>query len=299
MALYLGVDGGGTKTTVAVSDENGNIIYKSIGKTINFYSVGMEKAAENLSAIMKDIYGKLGEIVFENAFIGCSALDSRADYELTKKLCACVNSKNITMDSDAYVALFSGDDYVSRAVLICGTGSMVIGFDGEKTIVKGGWGHIIGDGGSAYSIAINALYEAVNCFDEKKFDSVLLKKAQSFFCTDDLRKIIDKVYSPDFTKDELARFASCVAELCDAGDESALLILRNESQKLFRTTKSLINDMKKCEIVYMYGGVFQNNKIFTELFTDRFSTEYPNIKIELLNTPPEEGALKIARDMSV
>lgn len=299
MAFYLGIDGGGTKTTAAVSDENGNIIYKSIGKTINFYSVGMEKATENLSDIIKDIYKNLGQIVFENAFVGCSALDSRADDELTKKLCKSIVAKNIIMDSDAYVALFSGDEALTRGVLICGTGSMVIGFDGEKTIVKGGWGHIIGDGGSAYSIAINGLYEAVNCFDENDFDSPLLKKAQSFFNTDDLRKIIDRVYSLEFTKDEIARFASCVAELCDIGDKTALLILDNESNKLFRTTKALVEDMNKCEIIYMYGGVFENNKIFRDMFVGVFSAKYPDIKIELLNIPPEEGALKIARGMSV
>lgn len=295
MAFYLGVDGGGTKSTAAVSDENGNILYKSIGKTINFYSVGMEKAAENLSEIMKDIYKNLGEIVFKNAFIGCSALDSRADEALTQALCKSIMAENISMDSDAYVALFSGDEKLARCVIICGTGSMVIGFDGEKTIVKGGWGHIIGDGGSAYSIAVNGLCEAVNRFDEKDDDSLLLKKAQEFFCTEDLRNIIERVYSEEFTKDEFARFASFVAEASEKGDETAVCILKSECLKLFRTTKALIKDMKKCEIVYLYGGVFINNSFFRNMFTDMFNKEYPKIKIEFLNVPPEEGALKIAR----
>lgn len=299
MAFYLGVDGGGTKTTAAVSDEKGNIIYKAVGKTINFYSVGMKKATENLTEIMEDIYNNLDNVVFENAFIGCSALDNRADYELTKNLCKSVNAKSITMDSDAYVALFSGDETLARCVLICGTGSMVIGFDGEKTTVKGGWGHIIGDGGSAYSIAVNGLCEAVNCFDENCFDSVLLKKAQLFFNTDDLRKIIDKVYSADFTKDEIARFASYVSEACEEGDEKAFGILKNECEKLFRTTKALVNHMKKCEIVYMYGGVFENNEKFRSMFSDMFNVEFPYVKIEMLNIPPEEGALKIARGLCV
>ena len=48
MKYYLGIDGGGTKTTAAVSDENSNIITKATGKTINFYSVGMEASRRNL-----------------------------------------------------------------------------------------------------------------------------------------------------------------------------------------------------------------------------------------------------------
>ena len=55
MKYFLGIDGGGTKTTAAVSDENGNIVLKSVGKTINFYSVGMKKARSNLSDIIRSV----------------------------------------------------------------------------------------------------------------------------------------------------------------------------------------------------------------------------------------------------
>ena len=33
---YLGIDGGGTRTTAVVTDEKGNIITKKTGGTINF-----------------------------------------------------------------------------------------------------------------------------------------------------------------------------------------------------------------------------------------------------------------------
>ena len=61
MKYYLGIDGGGTRTTAAVSDESGNIIAKAVGKTINFYAVGMEASRKNLA----EIIGKLP--TFDNA----------------------------------------------------------------------------------------------------------------------------------------------------------------------------------------------------------------------------------------
>ena len=70
MKYYLGIDGGGTRTTAAVSDENGNVLFKAVGKSINFYSVGMEKARENLKNVINDIYKNIGKIEFESAFIG-------------------------------------------------------------------------------------------------------------------------------------------------------------------------------------------------------------------------------------
>ncbi len=296
MDYFLGIDGGGTRTTASVCDENGTLVCKVTGKSINFYSVGMETARKNLSEIMSDVYKNIGEVTFKNAFIGCSALDNRADSDTTNALCGdIIISKNITMDSDTCVALFSGDCSVSRAVVICGTGSMVMGID-EKIHLKGGWGHVIGDGGSAYSIAVNGLNEAVNLFDENKSDSPLVKSAQSFFETDNLRKIIDVVYNENTTKDIIAGFAKYVSLEAENGDEISLNIIKDECNKLLRTVYSLINEMNSCEILYLYGGVFQNNALFRKFFTESFNEKFSGIKVELLTLPPDEGALKLARE---
>ncbi|MBO5066300.1 MAG: hypothetical protein J6D06_09330 [Clostridia bacterium] len=296
MKFYLGIDGGGTRTTASVCDEKGTLVCKVTGKTINFYSIGMRNARKNLSEIMSDVYKNIGEVTFENAFIGCSALDNRADSDTTNALCSdIIISKNITMDSDTYVALFSGDCSVSRAVVICGTGSMATGID-EKIHTKSGWGHVIGDGGSAYSIAVNGLSEAVNLFDENKSDSPLVKAAQHFFKTDNLRNIIDVVYNENTTKDVIAGFAKCVSGEAENGDEISLDILKGECNKLLRTVYSLIDQMNSCDILYLYGGVFQNSTLFRELFTESFNEKFPGIKAELLSLPPDEGALKLARE---
>lgn len=298
MIYCLGIDGGGTRTTASVCDENGTVICKAVGKTVNFYSVGMETARENLQEIMAEVYKNIGDIKFKSAFIGCSALDNRADEETVNALCGgIINSEKITMDSDAYVALFSGDCSVSRAVVICGTGSMVVGMDTRgNTYTKGGWGHILGDGGSAYSIAVNGLCEAVNLFDENELDSPLVKCAQSFFETDNLREIIDKVYSGATTKDIIARFAKCVSSEAENGDTVSVEIIKKECNKLLRTVYSLLDEMKGCAVIYLYGGVFQNNAMFTDCFVELLKEKYPLIKAELLRKPPDEGALKIARE---
>ena len=55
MKYYLGIDGGGTRTTAAVSDESGKIIIKKQGKTINYYSAGMETARNNLDSLINEI----------------------------------------------------------------------------------------------------------------------------------------------------------------------------------------------------------------------------------------------------
>ena len=297
MKYYLGIDGGGTRTTAAVSDENGKVLFKSVGKSINFYSVGMERARENLKDVISDICKNIGEIEFESAFIGCSALDNEATQETITSLCdGIIEAKKIGMNSDVFVALASSGEDECRIVAICGTGSIATGID-ENGIVrtKGGWGHIFGDEGSAYSIAVNALKASAMLYDEGKI-TPLVKKAEDFFGVDDLRKAIDKIYSSETTKDVLASFSAKVAEVANE-DFIAKTVIINEAHFFSKTVLAILNEIKNCTLLSLYGGVFQNNELFRNSFIDDIKEFHSDLKIEMLTLPPEEGALKIAREL--
>ncbi len=293
MAYYLGIDGGGTRTTAAVSDEKGNIIFKDEGKTINFYSVGMKNARENLLLLMQKIYSEIGEVLFDGAFIGCSALDDEADEKTLQNLCGgIVKAKKLKMNSDVFVALVASGEEDCRAVAVCGTGSMAIGCNGEKTVIKGGWGHIIGDEGSAYSIAVNGLKACAILYDQNK-KTPLIDCACLFFDVDDFRKAIDKIYSPELTKDVISAFAVKVAE-CAETDVIAKTIVLNEAHNFSRTVLELLRELGDCCKLSLYGGVFKNNVFFKECFINDIKEVYPSLAVELLALPAEEGALKVA-----
>ena len=297
MKYYLGIDGGGTRTTAAVSDENGNVLFKAVGKSINFYSVGMEKARENLKNVINDIYKNIGGIEFDSAFIGCSALDNEASNETIIALCdGVIRAKKIGMNSDVFVALASSGEDKCRIVAICGTGSIVTGIDENCNIkTKGGWGHIFGDEGSAYSIAVNALKASAMLYDEGKI-TPLVKKAEAFFGVEDFRDAIEAIYSPEITKDVIASFSAKVGDVAET-DFVAETVIINEAHFFSKTVLALLNEMKNCTLLSLYGGVFQNNEFFKNTFIEDVKEFYSDLKIEMLTLPPEEGALKIAREM--
>lgn len=298
MKYYLGIDGGGTRTTAAVSDENGNILLKKVGKTINFYSVGMETAKANLSDIIKCIEETLGKISFSGAFIGCSALDEEADAELTEKLCdGIIDAEKLKMHSDVYIALRAVGECTCPCVAICGTGSMVIAEDENGNIqVAGGWGHIIGDEGSALGISLRALRLCCQLCDKGE-NWLLLERAKDFFKVNDFRKAIDMIYSPETTKDVLAGFAACVGQLAADGDCTASEIIVTEAELFSETVLILLDRLKTCSLLGLYGGVFQHNDVFVKVFSEKIKKKYPAIKIKMLDMPPEESALELARKL--
>ncbi len=297
MKYYLGIDGGGTRTTAAVTDEKGEVILKKSGKTINFYSVGMSAANENLKNLMNEIYEQIGKVKFSGAFIGCSALDGECEKHLADELCKnAVDADGITVHSDVFVALKSLDVPVCPALVICGTGSMAIAQNenGEE-IIAGGWGHILGDEGSAYSIALIALKECTKMCDKDE-NTALIKSANEYFRTNNFREIINIIYSAETSKDVIAGFAANVGKLCEKGDEICKKIISSEAQKIAETVTVLLKKLKRCSALGLYGGVFQHNEIFREIFSNEIKKFYPDIEIRLLTCPPEEGAARLARE---
>ncbi len=290
---YLGIDGGGTKTTAVVADEKGKILFRAQGKSINFYGVGMEKARENLAVIITKIQEKTGIEDFYSAFIGCSALDTEADKKTIDALCGgIINAEKIGMNSDVFVALKAAS---GNSVAICGTGSMAIGEakDGS-VIIKGGWGHILGDEGSGYSIAVSALKKCCICYD-KGIKTPLVDEAIKFFGIKNFREIIDIIYSPETAKDSIAGFAGIVGSLAQE-DKACKKIIEAEAAAFAHTVISLISQLGKGAHLSLYGGVF-NNSLFREIFCNKVKESYPETIIDSLTTPAEEGALKASMEL--
>ena len=173
MKYYLGVDGGGTKTTAVVSDENGNIIRSAVGKTINYYSNPYELTKQNF----KEIIDEIGIRDYASVCIGMSALSERTD-ELTARRFTdgILNTEKLIMTSDIEIALNAVDCGGARAILICGTGSMAAAADENgNQFHSGGWGYLLGDEGSGYSIALNAVKKILRYLDDKKDDLIIEK----------------------------------------------------------------------------------------------------------------------------
>lgn len=295
MKYYLGIDGGGTRTVAAVSDENGNILCRAEAGSINFYSVGTDIARKNLSDIVQRIEKELGDITFSGAFIGCSALDKEADEKTVNDLCdGIIKAEKLGMNSDAYVALRASE---CKAVAICGTGSMAIGEieDGE-IIVKGGWGHILGDEGSAYQIAIEAIRHCCYLYDCGDADDIVFE-ALDYFGISSVKGIIDVLYSPDTKKDHIAGFCTRVSELAKSGCRFANKLIKAGAENYADIVSLLLEDMYDCSQIAVYGGVFKNCHGFYEAFCNALKERSFGIEIDMLETPPEEGALKLARNL--
>ncbi len=285
---YLGIDGGGSKTTAVVFNEKGEFICKACGESINYYSVGIENARK----AMKEITDRLPKKIFDCAVIGMSALAERATDEETARFCnGIINSKKTIMDSDLFVALEAMECEGECAVVISGTGSMSVCRDNNGNISHaGGFGYIIGDEGSGYSIALTAIKAAVRAAENCIPPTTLTQKCLDYFTVNNIYELIDLFYEKGVSRKVVAAFTKEVMYCAESGDKTAYNIIKNEAQLLSETALSLILGKKSNIPVGLWGGVFQYNHIFKDCFC-KFLSEKGFHNVKLLNFTPEVGAI--------
>lgn len=292
MGYYLGIDGGGTKTTAIICDERCRLISSFVGGSINFNSVGMQETRKNLKAAVDGVLaGKT--IYLDAAFIGMSAIGERAVESLTEELCdGIIDCKKITMDSDIYIALEAMQHHAPAAVVISGTGSMAAGRLSDGSIIHtGGWGYLLGDEGSGYSIALDSLKAAVCAFEGSAQPTALTQAVLDYFEITDMQSLIDIFYNPPMARSEIAKFSPTVFKCASAGDETASGVLTYHARRLADTVSALLARMPAGTPLGIWGGVMKNCREFRDAFSVLISKSFPETEINLLKYPPEYGAV--------
>ena len=292
--IVVGIDGGGTTTVALAADTDGNILAQVSGNTINYNSVGMDKARSNMRSVFSELCEKCGTERFDAVFIGMSALYKEADEEEVYAFAnGIIPADRVMMNSDLYVALQSSGVSAECVLVISGTGSMVISRDAGGVIHEtGGWGYLLGDQGSAFSIAINAIKTAVTSADGVTSETSLLPAVMKFFNIDEPRLLIDRFYDPVISRDAVASFAPFVADCAENGDETALGIICSEAEFLAKVCCTAIGKLRTHSVpVLTYGGVFLHNEMFRDIFGRRVKEKYPECSVGMLSTPPQLGAV--------
>ena len=292
---YLGIDGGGTKTTALVCDGDGAELLTVTGDSINYRSEGMEAAREHLRAIAAKIREKTGIERFRGVCVGSSALFGRATREETDAFAGGILSADrIVMDSDLYIALKAARTD-NALVAVCGTGSMAAAFDGNgRVITRGGFGYLFGDEGSAYAIAREGLFAAARAAEGTEPPTALSGALTEHFCVKDVYAFTELAYDPPLSRKRLAAFAPRVTACAMAGDETAEGILARQAALFAGTVRSLAAVLPAPPVVFLFGGVFAHDPVFTGYFKKEIRDVcgfcHP------LTTPPVKGAALAAME---
>lgn len=295
----LAVDGGATKTALAIRCENGQSYFEKTSTSSNYQAIGEEKVEKVLSSLLLEAYESTKIKEIEIAVFAIAGIDTKQDLHIVSKIVqkACSNSpfvfNNIIVENDVEATLKGLTKGNSGALIISGTGAVSYATDGATTVRTGGWGHRAGDEGSGYWIGQQILRTIFQYEDGRLPKPTLLKElVYKKLNISNVENLMNWLYQPTYTNAQVASVCSVLQEAIHKGDDVAIEIARLAARELanlaITTVRKIRKDFEEPFTIFVNGGVLKNNIVIFNMFKQFCLEELPNVTFELCNQQPIE-----------
>lgn len=299
MASYLvGIDGGGTKTKLMVSNLSGQVLGSAHGAQANLTAGGLGLAAFNLREGIRQLLEPLPKAPIEVMVLALAGLDNNHEREQAEQILLPTfnlwSIKKLVLLNDTISALKGSSNSEAAMVLIAGTGSQCFAINGRRHYSVGGLDYLLSDEGSGYDIGRLTLRACVASMDARTIKSSLPQAVLTHFKAKSMRELKQAVYHPPLSKSEIAALAKITVEQMRAGDKLAKIIIDNALEHLLtcvQTVHQALSMPSKFDLV-LSGTLIIN---LAALFTPLIQKHFPHAKIIIANKDPALGSLKIAQ----
>jgi N-acetylglucosamine kinase len=183
-------------------------------------------------------------------------------------------------------------------VVIAGTGSIAVGYDGAGRKARaGGWGHVLGDEGSGYQIAQRGLNAATRARDGRGPATALLERLPQAAGAASLEGLASRIYLEGWSAAQIAALAPIVLDAAGEGDAVARGIVASSGHELSRAAVAVIRtlgiDDARFEVV-LSGGIFAGSPAVVEAVGEEVRAFAPGAEVHLPRHEPVVGAILLA-----
>ncbi|WTL56795.1 ATPase [Nocardia sp. NBC_01499] len=290
MTVTLGLDIGGSKTT-AVRAEDGVVVTEARAGSANMASVGVHEAGRQLDLILERVGGYGARAVCAGA-AGADTPEGRARLRdlLAERLPDAMI--RVVHDSELVLAAAGLDHGVA---LISGTGSVAWGRHDGRIARAGGWGYLLGDQGSGYWVAREAVRRALAGIDRGEPADRLGQALAAECGLRSTEQLLDHFYNHTDRR-YWARRAHVVIELAEIGDPIGRAIVAEAVADLTEFVVT-VTDRLSCDgPVVVAGGLVVHQPLLQEELR-RALAERGIDDMRVLDTDPVHGALRLARQL--
>ena len=303
MTYYLGIDGGGTKTKVAVINSEDQVIFIGTSGPSSIDTVSSEETLEAFHDALKSLYQQYPHIKFSKVFAGIGGIVTEKDIHdvenILRRIKGTTEKTIVRARNDMENALYSGLCFDEGISLICGTGMVAFGLDTfGHTHKAGGWSYKEGDAGSAYDLGNQALKAMIRAFDGRYPMSEFAKEIAK---TVGLKKAMDivNIYN-QLDRTAIARLAPIVTKHANLNDPTALKIVETATDELKLAVQAVYQKLKLKEPKLVIVGSLGNAKgIFSQRLHEKIKTIDSNINITKPIVDPAEAAAMMAKRLHI
>jgi len=305
MEYIVGIDGGGSKSHLALFDITGTLVDFGHWGSLNHENLpgSFNQFEEEINRFVNQVLNKnnikIDQVV--SAVFGLSGVDTKWQHGVISEMMTKAGFKNFLLANDAFLGIPAGSSTGAGICAINGTGCTLAGINNEgKMLQIGGVGHIsddYGGGGFLGRLVISTVYREIFRKGERTlltpalFDYLGLTSKYDF-----VEKVSEKY------EDRSLCIHTCGRLLFDAAlknDNVALEILRASGINYANGIRAMIEELEfeksNEEInIVLAGSVFVKGNPPSSIDTlkEKLGKDKPDCKFKytILNVPPVAGA---------
>lgn len=284
----LGLDIGGSKTQ-AVLAGGGNVLGEALAGSANVSSVGTEEAGRQLDIILD----RLGTKDIHAVCAGAAGVDTPASEARLRDLLAerlpCARIR-VVHDSQLILAAAGVLDGVA---LISGTGSVAWGRSGGQHARAGGWGYLLGDEGSGYWVAREAVRRTLIRVDRGAAADHLGQQLAADCGLQRPEQLLDHFYA-QVDRRYWAGRARVVFELAGDGDPASIDIVDAAGAALAELAAAVADRLGSTGPVVMAGGLAVHQPMLQKVVRRELG-RHQITDVRVLAVDPVRGAVELAQ----
>jgi len=267
MAYIIGIEGGGTKTSAVLIGADGKEIARASAGPANasLHDPGsLVTAFRSIALTFKKLIPAKAPLLIGLCIAG--VIDTATREKVRKAAQTVFGAQTrLMIDNDLVSAVFAAFGQGEGVIALAGTGSCVFGMKGSQKTKAGGWGHLLGDSGSAYWIGHQALRKVFEVYDEQEKVDALGVRILRVLSMNSPRELISWGQGAD-----KAQIAQLAPEVFAAAADKNLPALQITGAAASDFARNIGIVQKKLKIkgpfpVALIGGLFENRPLLRKL----------------------------------
>ena len=248
----LGIDGGGTTTEAWLTEPGCRVLGRGTAGPSNAKAVGSEAARLALDTAIRRAFEDAGltPAPVDVACLGLAGFDRPDDRKILAGWADDARwARRLVMVNDGDLVVAAGTPDGWGVGVIAGTGSIAVGRarDG-RTARAGGWGHLLGDEGSAYGIVLDALRLVARRTDGRSPAPLnhdpLTERMCKALGVARASQIVTAIYAPELTRARIAALAPEVLAACEEEPETGEQLLVPAGTALAETVAAVARSLE-------------------------------------------------------
>ncbi len=310
----IAIDGGGTKTDVALVNGQGTLLAlaRGPGVPLRLGEATVEVIGKLIGAVV-ELAGQGGAQPVAAQLVACVAnVDLPAEVgELEQLLGEQAWAQSAMVANDTYAVLRAGladlpadgpGQYWGVAVT-CGTGINCVGIapDG-RTARFLALGESTGDWGGGSALGLAAQWHAMRADDGRGPRTALREAVPAHFGLGSPADVAVALHLGQVSYGELAGLSPVIFQTAESGDEVARGLVLRQAEEIFLLARSAIRqlDLTDAAVPLVLGGgiVAARHPLLIDRVTELITTEFPAAVVHVVTRAPVVGAALIGLDLA-